>query len=82
MKPPVTTGTHIEGIHWVAEYLEETHAIRVLREGVEVGVYAAPPSFFGEEAEAGSKSCEYHRAEEAAVRAFLLRFIAEHDAEE
>jgi hypothetical protein len=82
MKAPVRTGAHIEGVHWVAEYSEATHEIRVLREGVEVGAYCAPPTLFGDEAEAGSKSCADHRAEEAAVRAFLLRFVAEHDAEE
>jgi hypothetical protein len=82
MKAILRTGTHIEGIHWVAEYSEESHEIRVLREGLEVGVYTAPPTFFGDEAEAGSKSCADHRAEEAAVRAFLMRFVAEHDAEE
>jgi hypothetical protein len=74
MKAPIRTGAHIEGIHWVAEYSEAAHEIRVLREGIEVGVYSAPPTLFGDEAESGSKSC--------AVRAFLLRFVAEHDAEE
>ena len=82
MKAPVRTGAHIEGIHWVAEYLEATHEIRVLREGFEVGVYDAPPTMFGEEDQAGSKSVADHRALEAALRAFLLRFVAEHDAEE
>jgi hypothetical protein len=82
MKTTVRTGTHIEGIHWVAEYVETTHEVRVLREGFEVGVYDAPPTFFGEEADAGSKSVADHRALEAALRAYLLRFVAEHDAEE
>jgi len=82
MTAPVRTGVHIEGIHWVAEYLEATHEIRVLREGFEVGVCDAPPSLFGEESEAGSKSVADHRALEAALRAYLLRFVAEHDAEE
>lgn len=82
MTAPVRTGAHIEGIHWVAEYLEATHEIRVLREGYEVGLYCAPPTLFGEEAEAGSKSVADHRALEAALRAYLLRFVAEHDAEE
>ena len=82
MNAPVRTGAHIEGIHWVAEYTEGTHEIRVLREGSEVGVSDAPPSLFGQEAEAGSKSVADHRALEAALRAYLLRFVAEHDAEE
>jgi hypothetical protein len=82
MKSTVRTGAHIEGIHWVAEYLESTHEVRLLREGAEVGVYDAPPAFFGEEADAGSKNAADHRALEAALRAYLLRFVAEHDAEE
>lgn len=82
MTAPVRTGAHIEGIHWVAEYLEGTHEIRLLREGLEVAVCDAPPSLFGEEDEAGSKSVADHRALEAALRAYLLRFVAEHDAEE
>lgn len=82
MKAPVRTGIHIEGVHWVAEYLEDTHEIRVLREGLEVSVYCAPPTLFGEEADAGSKSVADHRALEAALRACLTRFVAEHDAEE
>lgn len=82
MTAPVRTGVHIERIHWVAEYFEDTHEIRVLREGFEVAVCDAPPSLFGEEAEAGSKSVADHRALEAALRAYLLRFVAEHDAEE
>ena len=82
MTASIRTGAHIEGIHWVAEYLEVTHKIRVMREGFEVGEYDAPTSLFGEEAEAGSKSVADHRAWEAALRAYLLRFVAEHDAEE
>ncbi|MGG1949324.1 hypothetical protein AB1286_31670 [Trinickia sp. NRRL B-1857] len=82
MTAPVRTGVHIEGIHWVAEYIEATHEIRLLREGFEVGVCDAPTSLFGEESEAGSKSVADHRALEAALRAYLLRFVAEHDAEE
>jgi hypothetical protein len=82
MKSTVRTGAHIEGIHWVAEYLEATHEVRILREGAEVGVYDAPPTLFGEESDAGAKSVADHRALEAALRANLLRFVAEHDAEE
>jgi hypothetical protein len=82
MKTTVRTGALIEGIHWVAEYLETTHEIRVLRERFEVGVYDAPPTLFGDEIESGSKSAADHRALEAALRAYLLRFVAEHDAEE
>ena len=82
MTAPFRTGVHIEGVHWVAEYLEGSQEIRVLREGVEVGLYDAPPSLFGEEADAGSKSVADHRALKAALRAYLLRFVAEHDAEE
>jgi hypothetical protein len=82
MKLPIRAGTHVEGIHWVAEYLEEAHEIRVWREGWEVGVYAAPPTLFGEEAEAGSKSVVDHRVADAAVLAFLRDFVAKHDTEE
>ena len=82
MKTIVRTGVHIEGIHWTAEYLETTHEIRVFREGAEVGVYGAPPTLFGEEADAGSKSVADHRALDAALRAYLMRFVADHDAEE
>jgi hypothetical protein len=82
MKTPVRTGTHVEGIHWVAEYSETAHEIRVLRKGFDVGVYRAPPTLFGDEAESGSKSCADHRAVQAAIHAFLTRFIAEHDVEE
>ena len=82
MTASVRTGTHIEGIHWLAEYLEAAREIRVLREGFEVGFYDAPPSLFGEEAEAGSKSVADHRALEAALRAYLMRFVSQYDAEE
>ncbi|HTI17585.1 MAG TPA: hypothetical protein VL598_07970 [Trinickia sp.] len=82
MRTPLRTGALIEGIHWVAEYAETTHEIRVLRENFEVGVYDAPPTLFGDEAESGSKSVADHRALEAALRAYLFRFVAEHDAEE
>ncbi len=82
MKSPLRTGTHIDGIHWVAEYLVDSHEIRVLRENHEVCVYDAPPSLFGEEAEAGSQSQADHRAEEAALLACLRRFVIEHDSEE
>ncbi|CAN7644885.1 hypothetical protein LJR230_004803 [Trinickia sp. LjRoot230] len=82
MKTIVRTGAHIEGVHWVAEYLEATHEIRILREGAEAGLYDAPPTLFGDEANAGSKSVADHRALEAALRAYLTRFVAEHDAEE
>jgi hypothetical protein len=80
--PTVRTGTHIEGIHWVAEYDEAFHEIHIFREGQEIDVHDAPPALFGDEAQAGSKSCADHRAAEAAVLAYLRRFVAEHDAEE
>jgi hypothetical protein len=80
--PPVRAGAHIEGIHWVAEYAEDVHEIRVFREGQEVDVHDAPSTLFGDEESAGSKSCADHRAAEAAVLAYLRRFVAEHDAEE
>jgi hypothetical protein len=75
-------GTHIEGVHWIAEYAEDVHEIRVFREGQEVDVHNAPSTLFGDEENAGSKSCADHRAAEAAVLAYLRRFVAEHDAEE
>lgn len=78
----VRAGTHIEGVHWIAEYVEEVHEIRIFREGQEVDVHDAPPSLFGDEENAGSKSIADHRAGEAAVLAYLKRFVAEHDAEE
>jgi hypothetical protein len=66
MKTPVRVGTHIEGVHWVAEYFENTREIRVFREGQEVETFDAPASMFGEEREAGSASDAAHRAEDAA----------------
>jgi hypothetical protein len=78
----VRAGAHIEGIHWVAEYSEAIHEIRILREGQEVDVHDAPSTLFGDEENAGSKSCADHRAAEAAVLAYLRHFVAEHDAEE
>ena len=80
--PPVRAGAHIEGIHWIAEYAEGLHEIRIYREGYEVDVHDAPPTLFGDEENAGSKSPADHRATEAAVLAYLRRFVAEHDAEE
>ncbi len=58
------------------------HEIRVFREGQEVDVHNAPSSLFGDEENAGSKSTADHRAVEAAVLAYLRRFVIEHDAEE
>jgi hypothetical protein len=80
--PSVRAGAHIEGIHWIAEYVENVHEIRIFREGQEVDVHDAPSTLFGDEENAGSKSCADHRATEAAVLAYLRRFVAEHDAEE
>jgi hypothetical protein len=80
--PSVRAGAHIEGIHWIAEYVENVHEIRIFREGQEVEVHDAPSTLFGDEENAGSKSCADHRATEAAVLAYLRRFVAEHDAEE
>jgi hypothetical protein len=79
---PIRAGAHIEGIHWIAEYAENVHEIRIFREGLEVDVHNAPSTLFGDEENAGSKSCADHRAAEAAVIAYLRRFVAEHDAEE
>ena len=36
--PTLRAGTHIEGVHWIAEYAEDVHEIRVFREGQEVDV--------------------------------------------
>jgi hypothetical protein len=80
--PTVRAGAHIEGVHWVAEYAEDVHEIRVFREGQEVDVHNAPSTLFGDEENAGSKSTADHRAVEAAVLAYLRRFVMEHDAEE
>ncbi|CAB3729726.1 hypothetical protein [Paraburkholderia rhynchosiae] len=80
--PTVRAGAHIEGVHWIAEYAEDVHEIRIFREGQEVDVHDAPPSLFGDEENAGSKSTADHRAVEAAVLAYLRRFVMEHDAEE
>jgi len=82
MKAPIRVGTHIEGIHWVAEYVEERGAIRVFREGRELDVYDAPRSMFGEEAEAGSPNEADNRAQEAALLASLRRYVSEREAEE
>ncbi len=51
----VRAGTHIEGIHWIAEYVEDVHEIRVYREGQEVDIHNAPSTLFGDEENAGSK---------------------------
>jgi hypothetical protein len=80
--PTVRAGAHIEGVHWIAEYAEDVHEIRIFREGQEIDVHDAPSSLFGDEENAGSKSTADHRAVEAAVLAYLRRFVAEHDAEE
>lgn len=80
--PTVRAGAHIEGVHWVAEYNEDAHEIRIFREGQEVDVHNAPSTLFGDEENAGSKSTADHRAIEAAVLAYLKRFVIEHDAEE
>ncbi|ABE35285.1 MULTISPECIES: hypothetical protein [Burkholderiaceae] len=80
--PTVRAGAHIEGVHWIAEYAEDVHEIRVFREGQEVDVHNAPSTLFGDEENAGSKSTADHRAVEAAVLAYLKRFVIEHDAEE
>jgi hypothetical protein len=78
----VRAGAHIEGVHWIAEYAEDVHEIRVFREGQEVDVHNAPSTLFGDEENAGSKNTADHRAMEAAVLAYLKRFVMEHDAEE
>jgi hypothetical protein len=80
--PTVRAGAHIEGVHWIAEYAEDVHEIRIFREGQEIDVHDAPSSLFGDEENAGSKSTADHRAAEAAVLAYLRRCVAEHDAEE
>jgi hypothetical protein len=82
MKAPMRVGAHIEGVHWIAEYTEATHEIRVFREGRELDVYDAPRSMFGEEAQAGSPNEADNRAHEAALLASLRRYVAERDAEE
>lgn len=78
----VRAGAHIEGVHWIAEYAEDVHEIRIFRDGLVVDVHDAPSTLFGDEENAGSKSTADHRAMEAAVLAYLKRFVAEHDAEE
>ncbi|CAM2166541.1 conserved hypothetical protein [Paraburkholderia sacchari] len=82
MKTPIRMGAHIEGVHWVAEYLASTHEIRVFRDGREVDTFAAPAALLGEEDDAGSASDEASRAEDAAVLAVLRRYVAELNAEE
>jgi hypothetical protein len=82
MKSPIRVGTHIEGVHWVAEYLQSSGEIRVFREGQEVETFEAPASMFGEEREAGSASDAASRAEEAALLATLRRYVAEGEPEE
>ncbi|CAM2196050.1 hypothetical protein PXJ20_24520 [Paraburkholderia sp. A1RI_3L] len=81
MKTSIRAGTHIDGAHWMAEYSENGHEIRVFREGHEVGVYDAPPTLFGDEQEAGSLSNADHRAIEAALVASLRQYVAEHNRE-
>jgi hypothetical protein len=75
-------GVHIEGVHWVADYAEDVHEIRVFREGQEVDVHNAPSTLFGDGENAGAKSRADNRTAEAAVLAYLRRFVIEHDAEE
>lgn len=82
MKAPIRVGTHIEGVHWIAEYVGATREIRVFRQGREIDSYEAPRSMFGEEAEAGSPNEADHRALEAALLASLRRYVAEREAEE
>ncbi|WP_179405032.1 hypothetical protein [Burkholderia guangdongensis] len=82
MKPMLRTGEHIEGMHWIAEYHQLTHDIRVLREHMEVGTYGAPRTLFGDEADMGAPNIADHRARDAALRAYLRHFVKEHDAEE
>lgn len=53
--PTVRAGAHIEGVHWIAEYAEDVHEIRIFREGQEIDVHDAPSSLFGDEENAGSK---------------------------
>ncbi|MEX3978724.1 hypothetical protein AB4Y45_06990 [Paraburkholderia sp. EG287A] len=82
MKMPVRIGTHIEGVHWIAEYVEATHQIRVFRDGREVDTIPAPAAMFGEERDAGSASDAASRAEEAALLACLRRYVADVQPEE
>jgi hypothetical protein len=78
----VRAGMHIEGVHWMAEYAKDVHEIRVFRDKQEVDVHNAPSTLFGDEENAGSKSTADHRAVEAALLAYLRRFVIEHDSEE
>jgi hypothetical protein len=82
MKTPIRVGTHIEGIHWVAEYFADSREIRVFRDGQEIETFDAPASMFGEEHEAGSASDAASRAESAALLATLRRYVAEGEPEE
>jgi len=82
MKSPLRVGTHIEGVHWVAEYWQDSGEIRVFREGHAVETFAAPASMFGEEREAGSSSGAASRAGEAALLATLRRYVADGEPEE
>ncbi|MBN3772600.1 MULTISPECIES: hypothetical protein [Burkholderia] len=82
MKPLLRAGEHIEGMHWIAEYRPLTHEIRVLREDIEIGIYSAPPTMFGEEEDMGAANLADHRSREAALRAYLRNFVKDHDAEE
>lgn len=82
MKPMLRAGEHIEGMHWIAEYHQLTHDIRIFREDIEVGRYGAPPTLFGEEEDMGSPNVADHRSREAALRAYLRHFVKQHDSEE
>lgn len=82
MKPMLRTGEHIEGMHWIAEYHQLTHDIRIFRENIEVGTYCAPPTLFGEEEDVGAPNLADHRSREAALLAYLRQFVKRHDAEE
>jgi hypothetical protein len=71
------SGTHIEGSHWSAEYDEVTREIHVWRDTREVGTFRAPDALFGHGPASGAKSVSAHRADDAALRAFLQRLATD-----
>ena len=81
MKPLLRAGEHIEGMHWIAEYHPLTHEIRVLREDIEIGIYSAPPTMFGEEKTWAPRTSPIIAAGSRAAR-ISAQLRAEHDTEE
>ncbi len=69
--PTVRAGAHIEGVHWIAEYAEDVHEIRIFREGQEIDAMTRLRRCSATRRTRARKSTADHRAVEAAVLAYL-----------